>query len=154
MSLASGQIDLTWTEQDGMTRTLKAVNVDASVVPDPSIPVLPTPSITGVDPASGTAGGHVWLTGDFTGVTDVAFGTVSASGLAVIDSSTIELVVPEGLSGRSCRSRRPTAGQLGDKRRPVRDRHHTRGFHRPAGLGGTRTAQARRRRRACRSRGL
>lgn len=100
MSLASGQIDLTWTEQDGMTRTLKAVNVDASVVPDPSIPVLPTPSITGVDPASGTAGGHVWLTGDFTGVTDVAFGTVSASGLAVIDSSTIELVVPEGLSGQ------------------------------------------------------
>jgi hypothetical protein len=102
LSLAGSRVDLSWTGETGATRTLDGVDLDASVVPDPSHPFLPLPVITGVTPASGAAGDTVQISGaNFLGITDIAFGTVSAAGMTVVDESTLEAVVPDGLAGKS-----------------------------------------------------
>lgn len=97
-----GSVDLTWTDSAGTTQTLPKVDVDAAVCPDPSNPVLPTPSVSGINPTSGTAGDAVTIVGtDFIGVTDVGFGNVSAANLTVGSETELQATVPAGLSGQS-----------------------------------------------------
>lgn len=93
-----GNIDLTWTDGSGATKKLIQVDLDSSVVKDPSNPIFPTPTITSI-PASATSAESIAIDGsDFDGVIDVAFGGTSAANLAVTSDSHLEAVVP-GVSG-------------------------------------------------------
>lgn len=99
MSL-DGAITLSWTDSTGAERTLQTVDLDTAVFKDPSNPVLPTPVVDSVTPASGTAGDTVTVTGsEFEAITDLAFGTVSAANVNVDSDVQISAVVPDGLAG-------------------------------------------------------
>jgi hypothetical protein len=98
MSL-NGHIDLSWTDGSGATKKLIQVDLDSSVVQDPSNPVFPTPTISAITPSAATAGDTVAIDGSgFDGVIDVAFGGTSAAGLSVSDKH-LEAVVPAGVTG-------------------------------------------------------
>jgi hypothetical protein len=99
MSL-SGHVDLTWTDGAGATKKLIQVDVDSSVVQDPSNPVFPTPTINNLSPTTATAGDTIAIDGtDFDGVIDVAFGGASAANLAPVSDTHLEAVVPAGVAG-------------------------------------------------------
>ena len=101
MSL-KGAIDLTWTDSNGAAQKLASVDLDSSVVSDPSNPVLPTPTVSSVDPSSAATGDTVTITGtDFIGVTDVSFGSVSAANVTVSSETELSAIVPTGLTGQS-----------------------------------------------------
>jgi hypothetical protein len=108
MSL-NGPVNLRWTDAgSGAGQTLQQVDLDAAVCRDPSNPVFPTPDVTSLTaPSTGpsglpsaTAGDTIGVEGsDFDGVTDVAFGTVSAANVAVVSDTHIEAVLSSGFSG-------------------------------------------------------
>lgn len=65
--------------------------------------ILPPPTVTLVSPASGsmTGGYTVTITGtNFSGVTGVTFGGVAATGVSVVNGSTITATVPPGAPGQ------------------------------------------------------
>lgn len=99
MSL-NGHVDVTWTDGSGVTKTMIQVDLDSSVVQDPSNPVFPTPTISAITPTTATAHDTVAIDGSgFEGVIDVAFGGTSAANLSVVSDSHLEAEVPSGIAG-------------------------------------------------------
>ena len=102
-----------------------------------------TPSITGIFPAAGPPAGGATITitgGGFTGATKVSFGTVAASGLAVVSDNQLTVTAPPGTGTAAIRVHRRRherdrqRRQLHLRERPGRDhaltRHRTdRGEH-------------------------
>lgn len=101
VSLGGRRVDLAWHDADGTRQKLIEVDVDSAVIADPSSPELPTPVIDSVAPPSGTAGDTVTIRGRLIGISDAALGATSVTDLVSIDESTIEFIVPSGLTGES-----------------------------------------------------
>ena len=65
-------------------------------------PVVPVPAVAGVSPSSGptTGGTSVTITGtDLSGASGVSFGGVAATGVSVVNGSTVTAVSPAGSAG-------------------------------------------------------
>ena len=61
---------------------------------------IPAPTITGLNPTSGPAGGTITITGtNLTGAASVQFGSTAAASFTVVNATTITAVVPSGVSG-------------------------------------------------------
>src|SRR6266511_5884992 len=68
---------------------------------------LPTPTVTGLNPAGGpeAGGNNVTITGTgFTGATSVVFGSSGATNVVVMNDTTITVDAPE-IGRASCRER-------------------------------------------------